>query len=153
MVDESPLARVQRASAQFLACEHGLSPQTLSSYLPIVRQFLTERFSDAAVELEALCPQDAHHFVLRHARRGSRSRAQLTVTALRSFFRFLYRRGEITDEEQDVIDKILAHLHKKEQADPALPLLTPPSRAPPETLALFPGKDSGPTALDQQGRQ
>jgi len=66
-----------------------------------------------------------------------------------------------TIEEQDVIpdkagqalDKILAHLHKKEQADPALPLLTPPSRAPPETLDLFRGKDSGPTALDQQGCQ
>ena len=56
-------------------------------------------------------------------------------------------------EEQDVIDRTLAHLHKKEQADPALPLLTPPSRAPPETLARFPGQDSGPTALHHQGRQ
>ena len=97
-VDESPLACVERAYAQFLDCERGMSPATLSTYLPIVRQFLTERFNDAVVELEVLCPQDAHRFVLRHARRGSRSRAQLTVTTLRSFFRFLYQRGEITDD-------------------------------------------------------
>ena len=97
-VDESPLACVVRAYAQFLVRERGLSPATLTSYLPIVRQFLTERFNDTVVALEALCPQDAHRFVLRQARRGSRSRAQLTVTALRSFFRFLYQRGEITND-------------------------------------------------------
>jgi hypothetical protein len=54
-------------------------------------------------------------------------------------------------EDQEIIDRILAHLHKTEQATPALPLLTPPSRAPPETLPLFAGKDSSSTALNQQG--
>jgi hypothetical protein len=43
-------------------------------------------------------------------------------------------------EDQEIIDRILAHLHKTEQATPALPLLTPPSRAPPETVAPFAGK-------------
>ena len=36
-------------------------------------------------------------------------------------------------EDQDIIDRILAHLRDKELATPSLPLLTPPSRAPPET--------------------
>jgi hypothetical protein len=40
----------------------------------------------------------------------------------------------------------------KEQETPSLPLLTPPSRATPETLPLFAGKDSGSTALNQQRR-
>ncbi len=40
-------------------------------------------------------------------------------------------------EDQDVIDRILAHLRKTEQDIPALPLLAPPSRGPPETLPLF----------------
>ena len=45
-------------------------------------------------------------------------------------------------EDQDIIDRILAHLLDKELASPSLPPLTPPSRAPPETLPLFAGTDS-----------
>jgi hypothetical protein len=54
-------------------------------------------------------------------------------------------------EDQDIIDRILAHPRDKEPATPSLPLLTPPSRAPPETLPLFAGKDSSSTAFSQQG--
>ena len=54
-------------------------------------------------------------------------------------------------EDQEVIDTILAHLRDKELATPSLPLLTPPSRAPPETFPLFAGKDSSSTTLNQQG--
>ena len=43
-------------------------------------------------------------------------------------------------EDQDIIDKILAHLHDKDT--PTLPHLAPPTRAPPETLPLFAGRDS-----------
>jgi len=55
-------------------------------------------------------------------------------------------------EDQDIIDKILAHLREKEQDIPTLPLLTPPPRAPPETLPLFAGKESKSTQFNQQGR-
>ena len=40
-------------------------------------------------------------------------------------------------EDQDIIDRILAHLREKEQEAPARPLLVPPTRAPPATLCLF----------------
>jgi len=56
-------------------------------------------------------------------------------------------------EDQDIINRILAHIRDKELATPSLPLLTPPSRAPPETLLLFAGKDSSPTTRRQQGSQ
>ena len=56
-------------------------------------------------------------------------------------------------EDQDIIDKILAHLRNKEQNTPALPHLAPPTRAPPETLPLFAGKDSSSKVLHQQGSQ
>ena len=56
-------------------------------------------------------------------------------------------------EDQDIIDKILAHLRNKEQDTHTLPHLVPPTRAPPETLPLFAGKDSSTTALHQQGSQ
>ena len=45
-------------------------------------------------------------------------------------------------EDQDVIDRILAHLREKEQDAPARPLLVPPTRAPPATLSLFAGKET-----------
>jgi Putative transposase len=63
-------------------------------------------------------------------------------------------------EDQDIIERILAHLESKEQNTPALPHLAPPTRAPPGTypikrgrlLPLFAGKDSSSTAFNQQGR-
>ena len=54
-------------------------------------------------------------------------------------------------EDQDIIDRILAHLRDKELATPSLPPLTPPSLAPHETLPLFAGKESSSTVLNQQG--
>jgi len=50
-------------------------------------------------------------------------------------------------EDQDVIDRILAHLERKEHNTPTLPHLAPPTRAPPGTLPLFAGKDSSSTAI------
>jgi len=55
-------------------------------------------------------------------------------------------------EDQDIIDRILAHLRKKEQDIPTLPLRVPPPRAPPETLPLFAEDESTITTLNQQGR-
>jgi site-specific recombinase XerD len=98
VIDNSPLTRIEREYERFLASERGLSSATLINYLPTVRRFLTERFGGETLELDELCQQDAHRFILRHARRVSRSRAQLMVTALRSFFRFLYQRGDITSD-------------------------------------------------------
>ena len=49
-------------------------------------------------------------------------------------------------EDQDVIDRILAHLREKEQEAPTRPLLVPPTRARPATLSLFAG-----TEFNQQG--
>jgi integrase/recombinase XerD len=68
---------------------------TLSSYLPIVRRFLSERFGNKAVRLEELRPRDLHRFILRQVPRGSRNYAKLMVTALRSFLGFLFQRGAI----------------------------------------------------------
>ena len=59
----------------------------------------------------------------------------------------------IPDKAGQALDRILAHLHAKEQNTPTLPHLAPPTRAPPETLALFVGKGSSTTALHQQGSQ
>lgn len=54
-------------------------------------------------------------------------------------------------EDQDTIDRILAHLRRKEQNIPSHPLLAPPTRAPPDRLPLFAASEST-TPLNQQGR-
>jgi len=93
--DDTPLNRIGRDFEQFLASERGLTPATLANYLPTVRRFLTERFGDGALRLDELSLQDINRFILRHVQRMSRGRAQLMVTALRSFLRFLHQRGDI----------------------------------------------------------
>ena len=56
-------------------------------------------------------------------------------------------------DDQDTIDRILAHLSNKKSTSLARPLLTPPPMASPETLPLFAAKDSSSTAINQQGNQ
>jgi site-specific recombinase XerD len=94
-VDRTALGQLTRDYERFLSSERGLSPATLINYLPAVRRFLTDRFKGKAPRLRDLRPHDLHRFILREAHRVSRSRAKLTVTALRSFLRFLFQRGAI----------------------------------------------------------
>lgn len=53
----------------------------------------------------------------------------------------------------DIIDRILSHLRDREQGTSTLPLLLPPTKAPPGTLPIFAGKESSPKEFNQQGRQ
>ena len=52
--------------------------------------------------------------------------------------------------DQDVIDRILAHLREKEQGRPTLSHLVPPTRERPRPLPLFTGRKSA--ASNQPGR-
>ncbi len=92
----APVERVERAYERFLVEERGVSPATVTNYLPIVRAFLAENFGSQEVALQSLGVRDVNQFVLREARRLSRSRAKLVVTVLRSFLRHLYQRGDIS---------------------------------------------------------
>jgi site-specific recombinase XerD len=105
---ESPMARIARAYERFLVHERGLTSDTVKNYLPTVHAFLTERFGTETVQLERLVVQDTNQFILRHAQRLSRTRAKLLVTALRSFLRFLYQRGDIPS---DLASAVLPIMH------------------------------------------
>jgi site-specific recombinase XerD len=93
--DPTPVGNLTRDFGRHLSSERGLSQATLDNYLPIVRRFLIERFEGKSIQFDELCPVDIHRFIVRHAQTGSRRSAQLIVTALRSFLRFLRQRGAI----------------------------------------------------------
>ena len=94
--EEGAQARIAREFSHYLTQEHGLSAATVDNYVVLVGRFLTARFGEEGpVELATLQAHDLTDFILVPAHRLSPKPAQLMVTALRSFLRFLYQRGQI----------------------------------------------------------
>jgi len=113
-IDQSPVGELTQDFERFLRSERGLSLATSTKYLPVVRRFLIEHFGRRALRLDELRPIDIHRFILRHAEKGSRRTAQLMVSALRSFLRFLQQRGMIAADFTGAVPGVagwrLAHL-------------------------------------------
>ena len=86
-------SRVIDEFRRYLSQERGLSQSTLHNYVPVVEQFLSERFHNRAPNLGILRAPDVTGFALRQAKQLGPVRAKLMVTALRSFFRYLRHRG------------------------------------------------------------
>jgi integrase/recombinase XerD len=101
----SPAAELVGRYEEYLRVERGLAPTTLVAYRPTVRCFIDECFYDQPVGPWELGPQDISSFIARHAQSLCPSRAKLMVTALRSFLRFLFQRGQI---EADLAQVVLA---------------------------------------------
>jgi len=97
-IDNSAHHRIECRFARYLAQERGLARATLLNYLPVVRRFLAARFVTSAIRLKDLRLPDITQFILRHTRTASPVRVKLMVTALRSFFRSLYLRGDIDSD-------------------------------------------------------
>ena len=92
--NESPLTDLKSRYEDYLLKERGLSTVTGSRYWPYIQRFLVARFGDNPMRFCELCPQDTDHFLLRHAHERTPKAAQLMVSAMRSFLRFLFRYGE-----------------------------------------------------------
>ena len=92
--NDSPLSHLKGQYENYLLKERGLSTATGSGYWPYIQRFLLERFGNKPMRFCALCPQDIDSFLLRHAPERTARVAQLMVSALRSFLRFLFRYGE-----------------------------------------------------------
>jgi site-specific recombinase XerD len=92
--NDSPLTHLKSRYEDYLQKERGLSTVTGSRYWPYIQRFLLERFGNKAMRLCELCPQDIDRFILGHAREQTPKTAQLMVSAMRSFLRFLFRYGE-----------------------------------------------------------
>ncbi len=97
-VEDSARSRVIGEFRHYLLKERGLSQATWLNYVPVIEQFLSERFRNRALAFGMLRASDITGFVLRHARSLGSVRARLMVTALRSFLRYLRYRGAVTTD-------------------------------------------------------
>lgn len=93
--DRSPLAQILNRYETHLRTERGLVAQTILKYQSFVRKFLLKRLRGRPLLLKAVKAADISDFVLRHTRGMSVKSAQLMTTAFRSFFRFLFQKGEL----------------------------------------------------------
>lgn len=105
-LDDSPLTSLENRYKDYLRKERGLSKDTAIRYWPILRRFLIERFGDSPMRLWQLGSQDINSFLLRHAHETTPKVAQLMVTAMRSFFRFLFRYGETKHDFSAVVPTV-----------------------------------------------
>ncbi len=92
--DHSKRSRIESGFAEYLLQERGLEQITIDRYLPIASRFLSDQFGTGPIVLNDLHPNDIVRFILRYTETLSTKHAQLIVCSLRSFFRFLYQRGE-----------------------------------------------------------
>lgn len=93
--DNSPAAKILNTYEEYLRSERGLVGSTILNYKDFVRKFLVERFRARPVHVRELTSSDISAFVLQHAPAMSPRRAQFMTSAFRSFFRFLFRCGEL----------------------------------------------------------
>ena len=96
--DDSNRSRIESGFAEYLAQERGLKPVTIDNYLSIAGRFLSDQFGTGPIVLNGLHPNDIVRFILQNTETVSAKRAQLIVISLRSFFRFLYQRGETAND-------------------------------------------------------
>lgn len=87
--DDAPPAALLRSYEAYLRQERGLAECTIGAHVLIARELVDERRPDH------LHPGVVRDFLLARARCVAPARAQYVGTALRSFLRFLFVRGEI----------------------------------------------------------
>jgi site-specific recombinase XerD len=94
-VVSSPAEEIRCRYVDYLSSERGLAENSVCVYSPYIRDFLTELMTRSGRAsprtLDALAVQD---FLLDHIRGRSSEYSRLLATALRSFLRFLFLRGE-----------------------------------------------------------
>jgi site-specific recombinase XerD len=96
-----PLSSQQRLTTnygRYLLEERGLAQATIVNYVPFIDQFLSARFKRIPINLSQLRAPDVTGFVRRQAHKLSPGRAQLLVTALRSFLRYLRHQGKVATD-------------------------------------------------------
>lgn len=119
--DETQLQRLEREFGRYLIVDRGLSQAMLKNSLPFVRSFLAHHFRASPIVMADVRAPDVQRFLLWKLQTVGPSRAKLMVGALRSFFRFLRWRGDITLDLASTVPKVadwrLSVLPKSLRAD------------------------------------
>jgi site-specific recombinase XerD len=92
----SPQQRLTTNYGRYLLDERGLTRASVVNYVPFIDQFLSARFRRIPIKVSQLRAPDVTEFVRHQAHKLSPGRAQLLVSALRSFLRYLRHQGKIT---------------------------------------------------------
>jgi site-specific recombinase XerD len=95
---DNPHDRIEHDFNRYLSEERSLSMSTRINYCFFVRRFLSAQFSDKPVSFTDVSAENVITFVQDQAPCLSPKRAGLMTTALRSFFRYLRHRGNITTD-------------------------------------------------------
>ena len=93
--DTSPLGHILNRYEIHLRTERGLVAHTIQEYQSFARKFLQERFRGRPLRLKAVKASNISDFILRHTPSMAARRAQTMTSAFRSFFRFLFQKGEL----------------------------------------------------------
>jgi integrase/recombinase XerD len=93
--DDSPLTDILCRYEKYLCSERGLAPATILNYRFLIRVFLHERFKEGPFCPKEIKSRDLSDFFLRRCHCMAVRRVQLMTTAFRSFFRFVFQKGEL----------------------------------------------------------
>ena len=93
--DASPIDESKQRYVNYLRNERGLAERSIGVYLPFIHDFLTERVNRVgSVSLGALDAPTVRDFLLQRVPDRPSEYTRLLATALRSYLRFIYLRGE-----------------------------------------------------------
>jgi site-specific recombinase XerD len=95
---DNPHQRIDNDFDRYLSEERGLCAATRINYRPFIQKFLSAQFGNKPARLADLKASDVIRFIRKQAPQLHPKRAGLMVSALRSFFRFLRHRGDITTD-------------------------------------------------------
>jgi site-specific recombinase XerD len=96
--DRSPITACSKRYEDHLRRERGACEGTVQGYAAVVRRFLRHRFGDGPVKLRRLEAEDIQMYMLDQARTASPRWVGNLASALRSFGRFLFARGETASD-------------------------------------------------------
>jgi len=95
VAEDGPQTEILQAFRRALIQERGLAMTTVDTYVAVAMRFLAACVGTARVDPAALQAHDVIAFVRAEAHRLSPKPAQLMVSALRGFLRFLHQHGRI----------------------------------------------------------
>jgi site-specific recombinase XerD len=95
---DDPHRCIENDYDRYLSEERGLSVATRISYRSFIKRFLSTQFGENPARFADLNTNDVIRFIRHQAARLNPKYAGLMVSALRSFFRYLRHRGDITTD-------------------------------------------------------